>query len=168
MRNLFTKTLMAGALLALALTTPPVAQAQALEQYGLIKTLLSIGGTNVAGATTNVGNIGGANTNYLTLTKWGDFDLELIVGVTNASAATIDIPWTTSNDGLNWATTGTGQGWFSVPLTNGGTRVVWRTNITATFGYYKIGFLTNAAVQHVTNTQIRAWGKPMRYGGFGP
>lgn len=151
------------AVLAFCLTAPVQAQ-----QYAS-RTLLSIQNTNVAGATTNIGNIGGANTNYLTLTKWDAFDLEVRVGLTNASAATISLNWSTSDDGLNWANTGDGQGWFSVPLTNGGTTVTWRTNISAgSYGYYKLGFATNAAVQHVTNFQIRAFLKPQRYGGFGP
>lgn len=143
------------ALLALAFT--PTAHAQ---QYGVLKELLSIGGTNVAGATTNIGNIGGANTNYLTLTKWDSFDLQVTVGLTNASAGTLDLNWSTSADGLNWANTGAGQGWFSVPLTNGSTVVTWRTNITSPFGYYKLGIATNAAVQHTTNVIIRAYKKP--------
>lgn len=165
MRNMLKTMVLAGAVLALALT--PVAQAQ--EQYQLYKTFISIQNTNVAGATTNIANIGGASANYLTVTKWGDFDLQVIVGVTNAATGSIDLNWTTSDDGVNWANGGGGSsGWFSVPLTNAGTAIVWRTNIVTGAGFYRLGFATNAAVQHVTNLVIRAYVKPRRYGGFGP
>jgi hypothetical protein len=163
-------TLVAG--LALMVSAP---ETKAAVQYGdssITKTLLNIQGTNAPGATTNVAAIGG--TNHVTLTTWDSFALEVRTGLTNASAGTIDLAWQTSLDGVNWGNSGLGagggagggsSGWFSVPLTNGGTACVWSTNVTVgSMGYWRISWATNNSTQNATNWVIKAWPKPRRQG----
>jgi hypothetical protein len=133
------------------------------QQYGSATALLSIGGTNATATATNVSALSTA----VTLTKYGDFDLEVIIGVTNAATGTYDLRWSTSNDGTNYATSPAApgaSGWFSIPLTNAGTRVVWRTNIVTGAGYWRVDWATNASGQHATQQVIRPWIKPSRYG----
>lgn len=153
------KILILIAAFALAFALPADAQ-----QYGAIKTLLSISTTNANNTATNVGNIGGANANYVTLTKKGDFVLEVQALFTNAVTGTIDVNYTTSADGSNWATTGAGTGTFSVPCTNSGTALYWTTNITVNaLGYWKATWVSNATGLSTTSLVVKAWGKPERF-----
>lgn len=157
------KTLATAA--TLALLSLGALPSQAADQYEISKTLLSIATTNNPDATTNVAAINGG-TNFVTLTKFGDFALVVDVGVTNAVTGTIDLSWQTSPDGVNWATAGSSAvGWFSAPLTNGGTHPVWLTNITVnSVGYWRVNWATNKSGQHLTNWTIRTYTKPKRNG----
>lgn len=141
-------------------------------QYGPTATLLNIQGTNATATATNVGLV----TTNIGLTKYGDFDLQVTVSTTNAAAGTYDLTWQTSDDGINWVGASTptgsatvavpgGSGWFSVPLTNAGTTIYWRTNIALnSAGYFRIGWATNNAGQSMTNQVIKVYVKPRRYG----
>src|SRR5262245_9952208 len=95
------------------------------------------------------------------------FGLDVFVGLTNASTASIDIRWCTSFDGVNYCNAlGTaGQGWFSIPLTNATTAIRWHTNWIAPveMGYWKLDYITNKAAQHMTNLTINAYFKPVRH-----
>lgn len=153
------KHLIAAAALLVACSLTATAQ-----QYAP-STILSIANTNVVGATTNVGAL---TTGPVTLTKWQDFALSVDVGVTNASAGTLDIQWDTSLDGVTYTTAKAmpgASGWFSVPLTNSTTRIYWTTNITLNaVGYFRVSWVTNQAGQHITNLVIKAYKKPARFG----
>lgn len=154
------KFTMAAALALLAFCTPPAAQAQ--EQFGVNKVLWSASSiTNVAGQTTNLAAT-------VTTAKWGEFELDVVIGITNASAGSYDIAWQTSNDGTSWGNAGQTFGHFAIPATNAGTVIRWRTNIVNTAGFWRANWGTNNLVQHITNAQIKAYVKPRRYGGFGP
>jgi len=140
-------------------------RASAQEQYGPFKTLCNLVYTNNPGGTTNIANIGGANTNYVTVTRIQEFLLHFEVGLTNASTGTIDVNWQYSADAIHWDTNGWGAGWFSIPLTNGGTYVPFDTNIVvSSVGYYRLTFVTNNAGQHWTNFIAKAYAKPDRWG----
>lgn len=83
------------------------------------------------------------------------FDLEFVIGMTNASAGSLGVGFDMSNNGTTWM-----PGAFAIPLTNGGTVVTWRTNIsTATCRYWRLSWVTNSAVQHITNASVKAYVK---------
>jgi hypothetical protein len=155
------KSLAVAVVIAAACLAPPKVEAQ--NQYGVIKELLNIGGTNATATATNVGALG-----HVAATKYDYFTLQVIVGATNASAGTYDIRWSTSADGTNWTTAPAApgsSGWFSVPLTNTTIPMVWQTNITVNgIGFWRVDWATNASAHHVTQQVIRAWGKPRRDG----
>ena len=98
------------------------------------------------------------------LTFYSAMTLEVKAGFTNASTGTLDIQWDTSANGTefcaNKACPGT-SGWFAVPLTNGTTSTYWTTNISniGAMGYWRLNWITNNAVQHMTNVSIRAYVK---------
>lgn len=135
------------------------------QQYAVGTALLNIGGTNATSTATNVSAVA---SNGVTLTKWSDFELEVKLGLTNPATGTYDIAWTTSDDATSWASAPAmpgASGWFSVPLTNGGAPVTWRTNITVgTAGYWRVTWATNASGQSMTQQIIRPYTKPRRYG----
>lgn len=101
------------------------------------------------------------------VTQFPDFALIVKGGLTNPSAGTLDIKWDVSADNTYPVQAGVvaplQSGWFSVPLTNNGTNFNWTTNITVNaVGYWRLTWLTNAAVQHMTNITIRGYVKPKR------
>ncbi len=88
---------------------------------------------------------------------------------TNATAGSFAVAYDVAAQTSTFPGIGAGQamlpasGWFSIPLTNNTTRVVWGTNITMnSAGYWRLNWLTNTAVQHMTNVSIRAYVKPFR------
>lgn len=152
MKSKFIIIIALAALLAAVLTPP----AQAAD-YGVQKTIWSFGATNVTGTATNLDSA-------VDLTQFTEFQLEVRVDLTNAAAGTLDLRWTTSNDGSQYTTAPAlagVSGWFSVPLTNNGTTATWRTNISVgALGYWKLAWLTNAAGQSITNASLRIYAKP--------
>jgi len=135
--------------------------ASALE-YGVAKTLWSTASiTNVPATATNLAAV-------VDVTKVTEFTLQANVGITNAATGTLDLRWSTSEDGVNY-TSGLGvsgsSGWFSIPLTNAGTAVVWTTNVTVnSHGYWRLDWLTNqASGAHITNVSLKAFIKSKKY-----
>lgn len=151
----FTGAVMAAAILALF--TLPVRAAD----YAVQKTFWSVTDfTNVTATATNLAQA-------IDVTQVSDFALQIKTGITNPSAGSLAIQWETSLDGTflttnNPAAPGS-SGWFSVPLTNSGTRTVWTTNITVgAVGYWRLSWLTNSAGQSITNVSITGYAKPKR------
>jgi len=143
-----------------ALTLAAMLPARAAD-YAIQKTFWNATSiTNNAGVVTNLAAT-------IDVTQFADFTLHVVLGFTNASAGTYDIAWTCSGDGNNFVSAPAApgaSGWFSIPLTNGGTVVTWVTNITTinAIGYWQIKYATNKAVQHLTNGYIVGWVKPKR------
>lgn len=146
--------LMAG---LVALVTVVTASAQ---QYGVIGTIA--GGGTYNGPASGTTNINGT----ITATKWAEFALAIDFALVGAGSTALDIAWTTSVDGTNWATTKDPYraGWFSI-TPNGTSAVSWNTNITMnSVGYWKMTWITNGSASAITNLSIRAIGKPKRQG----
>ncbi len=163
---------LAAALALLALcSNPAAAQQNPNAQYGY--TTLHVEGTTngiANAAATNI-HVTALGTNGVTLTKWGDFTLN--VDGFSAGALTngmLDFRWSTSADGTSWNTNATlnaseGAGWFSLGVNTGGSRFIMNTNITVnSIGYWRIDFITNRTGLTVSNMTIRAYLKPRRTG----
>jgi len=150
--------LASAALMALlAFITPPAKAAD----FALDKTFWSVANfTNNTGTATNLAQA-------MDCQRVADFSLEVRTGNTNPSAGSLSIFWETSNTG-NWLVTNTpaltgSAGWFSVPLTNSGTKTIWTTNITVgPTRYWRISWVTNQVGQHMTNVFIAGYVKPQR------
>jgi len=128
--------------------------------YAVQKTFWSASSiTNATGVATNVNAA-------IDLTKTADFTIQFVLAFTNACAGTYDVQWTTSADNSTYASAPAmpgASGWFSIPLTNGGTTVTWLTNISvASRGYWKLNWGTNQAGQSLTNAQVLGYMKPKR------
>lgn len=145
------------AVLAAAFLLPPAARA---ADYGVSKTIWSVPNfTNNPANATNLAAV-------VDCTQVTDFALHVKIGLTNVSTGTYDVRWTTSGDnstfGSSPAATGS-SGWFSIPLTGGGTVITWTTNIPVnSVGYWKFDWGTNVAAQHMTSVVMRAYAKPKR------
>lgn len=159
-------TLKAIAVVAVAIasfevTSPPAEAAD----YDIQKTFWRVTDfTNNPATATNLAST-------IDLSMYGDFYLEFIVNLTNASAGTLSVAYDTyaSTTAPSGIPAGQGMnpvaGWWSVPLSNNQTRVVWGTNITAgSAAYWRLNWLTNLSVQHITNITVRGYVKPKRYG----
>lgn len=122
----------------------------AQAQHALHTTLWSVASfTNNPAATTNLNAA-------VDTTRHSSFDLEVVVGMTNASAGTLNVGFDLSNNGTTFGNVG----WFQIPLTNAGTVATWRTNIsTTTARYWRMTWLTNSSVQHITNVSVKAYTK---------
>lgn len=156
-----TKKSFLGVLVILALFAITIPQLTRAAEFSPIKTVWSFAGTDTNNPTvaTNLASI-------IDVREFTEIGLQFRFGLTNASTGTITVQWDTSMDGVNFcanpACPGT-SGWFAVPLTNGGTFTTWTTNITVgSFGYYRINYMTNVAVQHFTNAQVLAYAKPSK------
>lgn len=134
------------------------------QQYGPKTTFWGV--NDFTNATGTASNLAAATT----MTKNDQFTLWVVAGFTNPCAGNLNIQWDCSADGVNYLTTNNptvsgSSGWFSIPLTNSGTKVVWATNITVgTLGFWRINWFTNAAGQSMTNVTIQAYVKPVRSG----
>jgi hypothetical protein len=118
---------------------------------------------------TSITNVTGVASNLnaaIEVTKTDSFTLQFALGFTNPCAGTYDVQWTTSADGLTYASAPAmpgASGWFSIPLTNAGAVVTWITNIPmASRGFWKINYGTNQAGQSLTNAQVLGYVKPNR------
>lgn len=115
--------------------------------------------TNATGTASNVNAAIG-------VTQTAEFTLQAVFGFTNACAGTYDVQWTCSADNATYASAPAARGasgWFSIPLTNGGTTVTWITNIPmASLGFWKFNWGTNQAGQSLTNVYVTGWVKPKR------
>lgn len=132
--------------------------------YGVANTFwtftASAGGTNIPGTATNLASA-------VNCTYYDEFVLSVQCGLTNPSVGTLDIRWSKGMDGVNFCTIPNcppSSGWFSVPLTNGGTNFVWTTNIVVdSIGHWRLDWLTNNCTgAHATNFLIEAYQKPIR------
>jgi hypothetical protein len=148
-----------GWLVPLLLVFFAVAPARAAE-WDAIGTFWRV--TDFTNATATATNLDTA----IDVREFSEFTLEVQAGLTNASTGTIDLRWTTSNDGTKYSAAPAApgaSGWFSVPLTGAGTSASWRTNIpVGSYRNWKISWSTNVAGQHMTNVLIRAYGKPVK------
>lgn len=131
------------------------------QQYGPLHTFWNVADfTNATATATNLASA-------VTLTKTAKWTLWVVVGVTNPAAGTLDVRWDCSADGSTFLTTNNpavpgSSGWFSIPLTNSGTKIPWATNMTSdALGYWRLNWLTNAAGQSVTSITIQAYSKPV-------
>jgi hypothetical protein len=153
------KTLLAATFAALTLALAVPAHAQ----FRVLSTPWNAPGgfTNVINVVTNLGS--SASGGVVTATKVKSFDLDFLLGFTNACAGTYDVRWDTSNDATNWTVTtaaSSARGFFSIPLTNAGAAVAWRTNIPiADAGYLRLSFGTNQSGQSLTSAVVRAYAK---------
>lgn len=152
------KSLLKLAALVAVIASASFARAQ---QYGVLHTFWNVADfTNTTATATNLASA-------VTLTKTAKWTLWVVVGVTNPAAGTLDVRWDCSADGSNFLTTNNpavpgSSGWFSIPLTNSGTKIVWATNMTAdALGYWRLNWLTNAAGQSVTSITVQAYSKPV-------
>lgn len=120
----------------------------AQAQHALHTTLWNVANfTNNPAATTNL-NASVDTQRHIS------FDLEVVMGLTNASTGTIGIGYDMSNNGTTWGNANT----FTIPLTGAGTVATWRTNIaTATCRYWRLTWVTNSASQHITNASVKAY-----------
>lgn len=151
--------LLAAALLALGSLTSHA------QQYNFA-TVTNNTGAPLAWTTATASNWNSS----VSLTKFDSFVLETGVGTASTAAGgTLDIRFSTSNDGINW-TTGLNQpgasGWFSLSPTNSAAGMAWsRTNIVVgSIGYWRIEWVTNNTGVTLTNFTIRAYVKPKRTG----
>lgn len=118
------------------------------------------GATNIPGNATNL------SAAVIDCRNYKEFVLSINCGLTNPSAGgTLDFQWTTSSDGVNFCSIPVcpkASGWFSVPLTNGGTNFSFSTNIVVdSIGYWRINWLTNNTLgAHATNFLIQGYQKP--------
>lgn len=119
-------------------------------QHALHTTLWNVANfTNNPAATTNLNAV-------VDTTRHSSFDLEVVVGLTNASTGTLEIGFDLSNNGTTYGNTST----FTIPLTGAGTVATWRTNISmSTARYWRLTWLTNSASQHITNVSVKAYTK---------
>ncbi len=118
---------------------------------------------------TSITNATGIATNLnaaIEVKKTDSLTLQFVLGFTNACAGTYDVQWTSSADGVTYASAPAmpgASGWFSIPLTNGGAVVTWITNISiGSRGYYKLNWGTNQAGQSLTNASVLGYVKPRR------
>jgi hypothetical protein len=146
-----------AALIALGFAATP-AKAQ---QYRVLHTFWNVGDfTNATATATNLAST-------VTLTKTDKWTLWVVVGVTNPAAGSLALQWDCSADGTTFLTTNNpavsgSSGFFSIPLTNSGTKIVWATNMTAdSLGYWRLNWLTNSAGQSVTSIVVQAYAKPV-------
>ena len=128
-------------------------------------TFTGVGITNVTGIATNISAtaVGSA---YVDCRQSDGFTLQFTLAFTNACAGTYDVQWTSSADGVAYVASPAvpgASGWFSIPLTNGGTTVTWVTNVPmSTRGFWKFNWGTNQAGQSLTNAVVKAYIKPKR------
>ena len=129
--------------------------------------------TNLTAVNTN----SAASNCVVTLTKWDSFDLDISWTPMAGASNEIVIAWESSADGTSWPTALTGatnsafKSWFrtlGADATNSAGLVYFRTNITTPYGYWRCVSVTNTAAVVISNVTLRAWVKPLRYGGFGP
>lgn len=148
-------TLLAPALLALA---PGPARAQ---QYGAAAALVSNGLILTNGTTTSVTS---NYTSYASLAKFQEFNLALQFKLVGAGNGPVTFTWTTSDDGVNWATTGPGTGSIALGA-NGTTLVNFNTNFyLGSAAYFTLTNIAGATNNATTNISATVWTKPRRNG----
>lgn len=124
--------------------------------YTQLNTATGTNSTIPASSQTNIAAV-------FTATKHDEFVLSVSFKLMGAGTSTLDFQWDYSADGTNWTSVknGNSNGWFAGPAANGTTQVNWNTNINlATFGYYRINYITNGSASVCTNLSLRAYVKP--------
>ena len=102
-------------------------------------------------------------------TKHDKFALQFDILTTNASTGPVIVRWSTSLDGVSYASNpevaGVSAGWFAIPTTNNAKSTTFLTNITVdAIGFWRLEYMTNTTVQHISNCVVRAYLKPQRSG----
>ena len=165
------KIIAAGALLLACLTPAARAQDQLGYQYlgpyngaNNLSTILLSSSTNLSAVNTN----SSASNNVVTLTKFADFELDILFKPSNNVSNALALRWSTSMDGVYWPERSAGtndqiSSWFAISganVTNSAGWVYWHTNITANANYWRLEWITNGAASSLSNVVVRAWKKP--------
>jgi hypothetical protein len=147
--------------IALCAFTTALALPARAQQYRALHTFWDVANfTNLTATASNLAST-------VSLTKTEKWTLWCVIGVTNPAAGSLALQWDCSADGTTFLTTNNpaasgSSGWFSIPLTNSGTKIVWATNITAdSLGYWRLNWLTNSAGQSITSITVQAYSKPV-------
>ena len=129
--------------------------------YAIQRTFWSVANfTNITGAATNLAAA-------IDCTQFSEFLLHIECGITNPAAGTLDVRWEKSGSGTFLTTNVCNapgfSGWFSIPLTNMGTKPVWTTNIPmGATGYWSLSWASNKIGQSLTSIVVVAYVKPKR------
>ena len=131
------------------------------QQYNATATLLPNNIILTNGTTTSIVS---NYTAYASLAKFQEFNLGLQFKLVGAGNGPVVFTWATSDDGINWATTGPGTGSISLSA-NGTTFVNFNTNFyLGSSAYFTISSIAGATNNATTNLSAVVWTKPRRNG----
>jgi len=131
------------------------------QQYGVNTTLLA---NNVVLTNGTTSSIVSNYVGYAGLARYQEFNLALQFKLVGAGNGPVVFNWSTSDDGANWATTGTGTGSISLSA-NGTTFVNFNTNFyIGSAAYFAVTSVAGATNNATTNLSAVVWTKPKRNG----
>jgi len=97
-------------------------------------------------------------------TRYDEFALQINFKLMASGTDPVTFTWCTSNDGVTYCTTGSGQGTFTVAA-NGTTPVVFTTNMVMnSVGYFQISSIAGSTNAITTNLTVNAFFKPRKRG----